>query len=183
MNSIELGYKATKMHKNYFDKARLAQEQGFYLEAIFLEYSAIEGRLEVICGLLGCPCNKALDVSLRKDIQISHRIQCLKKIFKKHPACNIPNVKLLSKDWENLQTWIKKRNTYVHGLYKRPEEYSERIDRLKEMASEGYRITDLLYKEAKRLRYLSKHHAEKMMFEEARCQTKKCHFAETILNM
>ena len=180
MESTALGYKASKMHKSYFDKAKQAQDQGFFLEAVFLEYSAIEGRLEVICGLLGCPCNKELEAQLRKNIQISHRIQCLKKIYKRHPACDMSKAKLSRTEWDKLQAWIKERNTYVHGLFKRPKEYTERIDHLQKMACEGYRITDILYKEAKRLRYLSKHHIEMMAFEEPRCRSGKCQLGVTI---
>lgn len=38
--------KQASMHKDFFAKTMEAEEHGFYLEAIFREYAAIEGRLE-----------------------------------------------------------------------------------------------------------------------------------------
>ena len=47
-----------EMHTDFFDTVDDAIENGFYLEAIFREYAAIESRLEVILGVLGSPCGK-----------------------------------------------------------------------------------------------------------------------------
>lgn len=61
MNQIQvykqdtLSEKQRVMHKDMFDKVKNALQNGFYFEALFLEYSAIEGRLEVISGLLSMP--------------------------------------------------------------------------------------------------------------------------------
>ena len=48
--------KQVSMHKNFFDKVDAAIEGGFYLEAVFREYAAIESRLEALLGVLGAPC-------------------------------------------------------------------------------------------------------------------------------
>lgn len=72
------------MHKDFFDKCKFAIDNGFYFEAIIIEYAAIESRLESICGQLDFPCSKESPV--RKDIKISDRVKCL-NYFVKH---NIP---------------------------------------------------------------------------------------------
>ena len=69
---------AQKMHKNFFDRCENAIENEFYMEAILMEYAAIESRLEVILGLVGMPCNKFIEDNERKKVQISHRISCVK---------------------------------------------------------------------------------------------------------
>ena len=65
------------MHTDFFDRCESAIQNGFYFEAIIMEYAAIESRLEVICGVLGFPCGK--DCKCRKDIMIGSRIDCLRK--------------------------------------------------------------------------------------------------------
>ena len=182
MDKVSAGHIAANMHKNYFDRAKQAIECGHYLEAVFLEYAAIEGRLEVICGLLGCPCNKNLPPEIRKDIKISARITCLKKLYKNHPACIDSKAKLSNDELERISKWTNIRNKYVHGLFKKPEEYIIRLGELQKIASNGYDITDLLYKEAKRLRYLAKNHKERMVYEGPRCKRSKCNANENNIN-
>ena len=41
-------------------------QNGYYLEAILMEYAAIESRLESVCGVLGLPCGQKC--RCRKDI-------------------------------------------------------------------------------------------------------------------
>lgn len=86
---------AQKMHQNFFDRCEKAIENDFYMEAILIEYAAIESRLEVMLGLIGMPCNKFLEASERKKIQISHRISCAKK-FRKNSSL-FENTKLSNK--------------------------------------------------------------------------------------
>lgn len=165
----------TLMHKNYFDRAEKSKKEGCFLEAIFLEYAAIEGRLEVLCGLFSCPCNKELPDSIRKDIKISQRVNCLKKVYNNHPACLEYKTKLSQKCWSDLLCWLRKRNMYVHGLYKRPEEYINRNKEARSMSEEGYDYADLLYKEVKRVRRLRANHPEKLKYEGSVCDG-KCGF-------
>ncbi len=54
--------------------------------------AAIEGRLEVILGILGAPCNKNADPVERRKVNISHRINCLEKIY--NSDLQIGNTKL-----------------------------------------------------------------------------------------
>ena len=115
------------MHRDFFSRAEYAVENRFYLEAIFLEYAAIEGRLEVILGVLGFPCNKELADEKRKHVNISDRIECLRKYRNNNPdvfkRTKLPN-NYFTKHGK-LQSWIKKRNTFVHGLLKNVDEYAE----------------------------------------------------------
>lgn len=66
------------MHKDFFDQCRLAIDEGFYMEAILTEYAAMESRMEIILGVVGLPCSKQLENSMRSSINISHRIRCVK---------------------------------------------------------------------------------------------------------
>lgn len=144
----EIKNKSVSVHKSFFDRARAAFDNGYYLEAAMYEYAAIEGRLEVICGLLGCPCNKNLPPETRSMIKISHRIKCLKALYKKHSACVNGATKISSDFWDNLRHWTNSRNIYVHGLYKRPELYEQRLAERKQLAEEGLELARLLYNEA-----------------------------------
>lgn len=162
------------VHKNFFDRAKTAIDNGYYLEAVMYDYAAIEGRLEVICGLLGCPCNKDLDPITRSNIKISHRIQCLKALYRKHPACVNSTTKISNDFWNRLSQWTKNRNIYVHGLYKRPELYEQRLSERRKLADEGLELARLLYNEAKRIRRLEHDHPERMIFNEQRCKGKNC---------
>ena len=154
----ELGKMQSKMHADFFNRAKAAKDSGYYLETIFLEYAAIEGRLEVILGMLGLPCNKDLDNQVRKDIKISARISCLDKFRKKCPSV-FEDSKLDLEFFSprgKLRTWIISRNTYVHGLYKDALNYKNRTGQCKEIAENGLNIVNDLYNEAGRIRRLLK---------------------------
>ena len=172
MDNKELKQKQVEMHKNFFDKCQFAIDNGFYLEAIFLEYAAIESRLEIICGVLGLPCNKDLKPQLRKDIKISKRIECINKVKNANEEL-FKNTKLDSCFFTNkgvLKKWITDRNTYIHGLYKNAENYSKRKSNCKELAINGKDYARLLYNETARLKRLLKSHPE--LFENVRCTDK-----------
>ena len=145
------------MHTDFFDRCEFAINNGFYLEAMFLEYAAIKGRLEAILGILGAPCNKTLDAGQRGNIKISHRIECLKKIRNNNPV--FAKTKLDHNFFYKnvkLSAWINKRNCYIHGLYKGEREYNGRMAGAKELAETGYKLCRALYNETKRLNRLRK---------------------------
>ena len=172
----ELGRTQSKMHGNFFDRARAANEKGFYLEAIFLEYAAIEGRLEVILGMLGLPCNKELDSNTRKSINISSRVSCLNKYRKNCPSL-FEKTKLEYNFFSprgELNKWLKNRNTFVHGLYKDAHKYLDRSIQSKEDAETGLELARRLYNEAARIRRLYKSHPELFEAECRNCHNKKC---------
>ena len=161
-----------KMHQDFFDRCLSAIEHGFYMEAILMEYAALEARLEVILGMLGLPCNKFLPDKDRKDVFISHRIQCLKKIRKNTSVFS--GTKLPKNYFDKLEDWITIRNGYIHGLYKSEIRYKNRMKEAKQTADQGYKLCRLLYNEASRIRRLYKKNA----FTGAGivCMTSNCKF-------
>ena len=164
--------KQIEMHTDFFDRTQLAIDNGFFLEAIFREYAAMEGRLEILLGVLGAPCNKNLPFEKRKDIKISHRIRCLSTYYKNAPE--VGSTKLTKKFFSDLNGWIKQRNTYIHGLYKNEIEYQERSKKCKAMAEDGLLLVRMLYNETKRLRRHIKNHPEFVLPADAICRAKSC---------
>ena len=159
-----------KMHKEYFDQCETALRQGCYLEAVFREYAAIEGRLEALLGVAGLPCNKYLDKKIRKDIKISHRLKCAKALLK---SPLFEKSKLSEKYFEHLKAWIDKRNQYIHGLYKDEIKYFQRAKDARALAEDGLEYSKKLYNEVKRLRRLRK--SKPNMFNDGiACAEKEC---------
>lgn len=150
--------KQVEMHTDFFDSTIFAIANGFYLEAMFREYAAIEGRLEILLGVLGAPCNKNLPYMQRKDMKISHRITCLSKFYKN--AKHIGKTKLTSSYFKALKDWTEQRNKYIHGLYKNELEYRERCEQCQAMADEGLVLARMLYNEVKRIRRHLNNHPE-----------------------
>lgn len=161
----EIKTKQVEMHKDFFDRCQAAIDSNFYLEAIFLEYAAIEGRLEVILGMLGAPCNKYLDSKTRCRINISRRIECLRKTRRELAIFEKTKLPITFFDKKSkLLNWIDKRNRFIHGLYKNEIEYTSRISGAKKLAEDGLVICRYLYNEASRIRRLRKSKPER--FEE-----------------
>ena len=150
-NVCPLPEKQRLMHKDLFERINQALDYKFYLEAVFLEYSALEGRLEVMTGILNLPCNQLLSPDIRKDIKISTRIECLNKAYKT-PVSILCKSKLNISFWKDLERWIKDRNMYMHGLFKNADVYKSRLDDVCRLAQTGYDIINALYKETNRLR-------------------------------
>ncbi len=173
MDNKELRQSQVGMHKDFFDRCKFAIENGFYLEAIILEYAAIESRLESICGILGLPCNKELDPKQRESIKISQRIVCLKKVRNRNKElfekCKLKDDFFYKST--GLDKWTEVRNNYVHGLYKDVIKYRARNRSMKKDAEDGYEIARLLYNETKRLRRLKNSKPE--LFENIICTQKK----------
>ena len=163
-----------KMHADFFDRCKVAIDNGFYYEAILMEYAAIESRLEVLCGILGLPCGKKSE--FRKDIAISSRIECL-RVFCNRNADLLARTKIpptfFAKKGE-LQTWIGERNRRVHGLYKDEVQYSYRTAGNQELATQGEQYARLLYNEVKRLRRLQKIKQSLFVNAVLLCKVKNC---------
>ena len=156
------------MHKDFFDRCAFAIENQFYMEAILMEYAAIESRLETMLSLLGAPCNKFLDSNLRKGINVSQRIKCLSKERKNSAVFN--KTKLPKKFFDDLSKWISKRNEYIHGLFKDEIKYSGRIAKSREFSMQGLEFARLLYNESSRIKRLVK--KEPRIIEFTHCQQK-----------
>ncbi len=151
--------KQQQMHKEFFDNCDKALEHKFYMEAILMEYAAIEGRMEILLGVLGLPCDRFGDYKSRKAVQISHRINCANKIRKSSQV--FEGTKLGEKYFEKLGSWINKRNEYIHGLYKNELKYSSRMANAKNFAVQGREYCRLLYNEVNRLKRLKRRHPER----------------------
>ena len=173
-NTNNLSEKQRVMHKDLFDKIKYAVDNGFYLEAIFLEYSALEGRLEIMSGVFSLPCNKNLEPNVRKAINISQRIECLKKTYKSADEL-FEKTYLNNKFWNNIENWIVKRNTYVHGLLKNAVDYNSRLFQTKELAKTGFDLVSIIYKEVNRIK--RKQQKERYKFI-SNCCKKACKFVK-----
>ena len=143
-----------EMHKDFFDRCQCAIDNGFYFEAVLMEYAAIEARLEVILGMLGLPCNQYICNEDRQKISISHRVNCISRIRKNGNV--FEKSKLPDNYFKKLKKWIDNRNGYIHGLYKNEIQYKNRMKDSKNRAEEGLELCRQLYNEANRIRRLIK---------------------------
>ena len=162
--------KQVAMHKNMFDRCKLAIESGFYLEAIFMEYAAIESRLEVLLGVLGAPCNRYLSLEQRSQFHISQRLKCFKRLFVSDAIFS--KSKLDGTYFFQLKKWLENRNRFVHGLLKNEVEYEKRIIN-KAFAEKGLELCRSLYNEVNRIKRLCKSHPE-LLEGISTCENKGC---------
>ena len=176
MNIVEDKEKQVAMHEDFFDRTEEAICDGYYLEAIFREYAAIEGRLEVLLGVLGAPCNRNAADEDRRKVAIFHRIACLKRIYK--DASQVGNTKLDTNYFKKLERWIKERNTIVHGYYKNELSYRERSANNRKLSEGGLVLTKTLYNEAKRLRRYKKTQHDTDVSKAAVCYETSCSLNE-----
>jgi hypothetical protein len=177
MNEQEIskGEMQRLMHKDFFDRCTEAINKKFYMEAILMEYAAIESRMETLLGLLGLPCNKFLPDDIRKKIQLSHRISCA-NMFRKQNVI-FEKTKLSKNFFDKLLKWTEKRNEYIHGLYKNELKYSQRIKDAKEFSEKGLEYCRLLYNEVNRLKRLSR--TQHQFFEnQIECKSNKCNLGD-----
>ena len=166
------------MHKDFFDRSQLAIDQGFYLEAICMEYAAMEGRLEVLLGVLCAPCNHKLPDTERKKFQISHRIVCLEKTYTELDL--FENSKLNKSYFKSLEKWIESRNRYIHGLYKNEIMYEQRV-KDKTLARKGLEFCRTLYDETNRVKRLMKRNPE-LGIDIKICASSNCHHCRNVIN-
>ncbi len=175
MNNVNnLSEKQRVMHKDLFDKIKCAIDNSFYLEALFLEYSALECRLEVMSGVFGLPCNKLLEPEIRKSINISQRVNCLKKTYMMSDVL-FEKTSIDNKFWRNVEEWIKQRNIYVHGLLKSATDYNARLSQIEKLAKTGFDLISILYKEVNRIK--RKQQKERYKFI-SNCCKKECKFVK-----
>lgn len=163
--------KQVAMHQDFFDRCRFAIDHGFYMEAILMEYAAMEARLEVMLGVVNLPCSKQLEAGLRSSINISHRIRCTKWMVQNSPLFEA--TKLDKQFFDALNEWIKERNRYVHGLYKNEELYEMRKEDACVLAKEGLEHCRLLYNETRRLRRELKKNPQ-FLDNAITCHSKQC---------
>ena len=151
---------ARLVHKDFFDRCQFAIDQGFYLEALAMEYSAIEGRVKVIMSIIGMPCSLCEDTSITYEIGLTKKLGCLRQYLQNDVIFG--NSKLTPTTITKIRDWCSSRNERMHRLYADVEKYEKLMGRNKKYAEKGLEYAKLLYKEANRLKYMSKHHPEKL---------------------
>ncbi len=157
----------------FFDRCRVTIEQGFYLEAIFMEYAAIEARIESICGVPGLPGGR--NCKCRKDIKISHRIECLRTFYDSNMSVRFGT--MLPDDFlvkRKLKTWAENRNRFVYGFFNDETKYKDRITGDKNLNEDGYEHARLLYNEARRLRRIHNNYSSSWSDVVALCKKSSC---------
>lgn len=164
----EQGERARLVHKDFFDKCNFAIENGFYLEAMCMEYAAIEGRMTRIMMIFGFPCGLKKECDEMPDVSVNQKLGCLKNflfdknIFKDSYFDNAEEVK-------NIKKWIEKRNNIMHHLYADTEKYPSLLKESKSIAVEGLKHCRTLYDETNRLKRLISKHPEIVKYSKIKC--------------
>lgn len=122
-------------YKEQNERLKKALNNHFYLEAVFIEYSILEDRLESILRYENNTIKSKDYVSIDKKINKVNTIAREKKGLAK---------KYFSPEFmESIKEWKEKRNPLIHSLMKRPNSTEE----IRAVAEEGY----ILQKELCRL--------------------------------
>lgn len=156
------------VHQDFFDRCSLAIESGFYLEAIFMEYAAIEGRIKVITSIIQRPCGICENKNITNRIGLFNKLFCLKEyvtlrgeIFK--------DSKLTKAKVNRMLEWCTSRDQRIHAYYTDTEKYETTKKHNQKLAKQGYEYASLLYEEAKRLRALKKRRPELFVCPDFQC--------------
>lgn len=164
----EQGERARLVHKDFFDKCNFAIENGFYLEAMCMEYASIEGRMTRIMKIFGFPCGLKKECDEMPDISVNQKLGCLKNflfdknIFKDSYFDSPEEIK-------DIKKWIEKRNDIMHHLYSDTEKYPDLLKSSKAIAIEGFKHCRTLYDETNRLKRLISKHPELIKYSKVKC--------------
>ena len=156
------GKKAQELHrKGFFGSCYKAINNGSYLEAMLLEFAALENRVAVIFRELDMPCSTCKDTDIIYNIGLYTKLICLKKIIqnKEHPAIT-GKTKLTTKMINEIVKWTRKRNGIIHRLYSSPDGYEEMRMKSEEYAKQGMEYASIMYAEANRIKNLKRRHPE-----------------------
>lgn len=166
---------ARLVHKDFFDKCRNAIDNGFYLEALCMEYNAIESRAIVIMKLLEMPCGIYKDDIKAHSIGLATKLLCIRDFMDDETIFS--KTKLYSDKYQKpekyiskMRDWCESRNQRIHRLYDDVEKYDKIMANSRIIAIEGYDYAYTMYKEANRLKGLYKKHPE--FFERKHCECK-----------
>ncbi|MBR2845064.1 MAG: hypothetical protein IKF00_07665 [Solobacterium sp.] len=157
--SIEQRLHARDVHNEFFERCQLAIDHGFYLEAILLEYSAMEARMKVIMSILGKPCSLCGETEITNRVGLSTKIKCLKVFVNNNPKF-YKDAAFTRTTLTKMMEWCNSRNARIHGLYSDTEKYEKIMKKNKKLAIDGLEYTKMLYEEAKRLRSINRYHHE-----------------------
>ena len=117
------------MHKNLTK----AMRNGFYYEAIFIEYAILEDRFAAVLKYAGLKCvdDKGRDFAITKKIGMIENRQCFDNKFVRDRL----SLKLLG----DARNWLKERNELIHHLATMPYD-SEHVRKIAEDGNELVRI-------------------------------------------
>lgn len=150
------GETARLVHKDFFDRCQNAIDNQFYLEAIFMEYSAIEGRVKKILTLLNLDC--AGDYDTNHSVGLSIKLNCLINFLEDKNLFG--NSKLTRRDLARLRDWLTRRDHLTHALYTNTEKYSKSMNKNGKFAIKGKEFARKIYDETERLKKLKAKHPE-----------------------
>ena len=156
------GKRAQELHrKGFFGSCYKAINNGSYLEAMLLEFAALENRTAVIFRELDMPCSTCEDTNIIYNIGLYTKLVCLKKIIqnKEHQMITGKS-KLTTKKINEIVEWTRKRNKIIHRLYSSPDVYETMKAKSEEYAKQGMEYASLFYAEANRLKSLKRRHPE-----------------------
>ncbi len=161
------GERARKVHASFFDKTEEAIERGYYLEAMCMEFSAIEARMTVIMRELGLQCGEKKTSPQHPDIPLKKKFQCLRyylkdEVFKDTYFDSAEEI-------GRIMDWIDDRNGRIHRLYADIEKYEDMTSKNKILAKQGLLYARTMYDEANRLKNMNKRHPEKMKSFKGKC--------------
>ena len=146
-------------HKDIFDRCQSAINSGFYLEAILMEYAAMEARMKVIMTLFHKPCALCEDISITHDIGLQGKVDCFKYIIENNPSL-FEKAKFTRSKAARMGEFCKKRNIRIHGLLEDTDSYNKLMKDNQKIATRGYELLKLLYNETNRLKRIAKNHPE-----------------------
>ncbi len=156
------GKRQQQLHrKGFFGSCYKAINNGSYLEAMLLEFAALENRVAVIFRELDMPCSTCKDTDIIYNIGLYTKLVCLRKIIQnnEHPAIT-GNTKLSAKLIREIIDWTRRRNKIIHRLYTNPDVYDEMIIKSEGYAKLGMEYASIMYAEANRLKNLKRRHPE-----------------------
>lgn len=109
-----------------FDLSK-SMKQGFYYEAIFIEYAILEDRLASVLKYAGC-------VKTDGYLTITKKIGLIRS--RKEFSSNFVRGRLSFELLDSIVEWKDKRNKLIHNL----ANISYNADSIREVAEEGYEI-------------------------------------------
>ena len=147
------------IHARYHYLVEDAIKKRFYLEALALEYSYIEARVNKIMETLNMPCALVQDTDAYRDIGINAKLGCLQQFLKQESPI-FAESKLTNSKMNKIKSWCNSRNERFHNLYKNIDNYHNLTAKNKELAESGFEYSKLLADERNRIKKLQEKQPE-----------------------
>jgi len=136
-------------YKKLFDRIKIALDNKFYFEAMWLAYAIIEDRLK--SSLLKCGGNKFLFGKIKgKDIKmLGPKIMEIKK---RQPVITNLNFAYYDDILDRINKWSKDRNKLMHALAEETKPISTFNELIKNTATNGNKIARELSSRIRKLK-------------------------------